>query len=180
MIAALLNPYAWLAGAAVVGGLWFGHTRAVSQAYAAGEAARQTLWTAADNIAKAVGEAKTKLLARAAIKETETLHERIRKAEQLAVARGSALRDRDSQSASLQQRSDVATSEADSRASSTPAGSDERRIASCERLVGEADRLAGEIDRLAEEVRSALAREQERLASLRRWAAIVEFANEAP
>jgi hypothetical protein len=75
---ALLRPFLpviAVALAASVGYLY--HTRAVSTAYAAGEAARQALWTAADNIAVAIGNETTALLKRANAANTGVLHDKL-------------------------------------------------------------------------------------------------------
>lgn len=165
---------------ALIGGLWWYHTSAVSGAYQDGSDAKLAEWQASDKIAEAVGQARTNLLARAAIRGTEILHDRLTKMANLAAARGVELAGRDAASVELQQRVAESTAEADRRAASTPAGSDARRIASCERLLGEADRLAAEIDRVAEPGRAALQRLQEVHSSIKVWAGIVQTANEQP
>lgn len=181
MIWSLLRPFApFLAAAAILVGLWLWHTSAVSSADEAGYSRCSAEWNESDRVSNEVGRAQTKLLARAAIKETETLHARLQKAEAISSARAAELGRRIAVADGLQQRLDASATAAESRAASAPAGSDARQLASCERLVGEAGRMASEIDRVAEEYRAALARWEERLSSMRRWAMIVEFANEAP
>lgn len=178
---ALIRPFLPALGIAIaIGGAWWYHTHAVDRADAAGYERCSAEWKESDRVAEAVGRDRTKLLARAAIKETENLHARLQKAEALSTARAAELGRRIAVADGLQQRLDASAAAAESRAASTPAGSDARQLASCERLVGEAGRMASEIDRVAEEYRTALARWEERLASMRRWATIVEFANEAP
>lgn len=173
--------WAWAAiGAAIIAGAGAYHWSAVSNAHAAGKAEVQALWSAADKVAEAVGVAKTNLLGRAAIRETEKLHDRLTKMASLAATRGAELARRAADSVGLQQRATESTAEADRRAASTPTGSDERRIASCERLLGEADRLAAEIDGVAEPGRAALQRLQEVHDSMKAWARLVQSAGEAP
>jgi hypothetical protein len=178
----LIRPFLFaIAIAAAVGGAWLWHSGAVSDAFDAGKAEVQNRWEEADRLAVAVGDAKTKLLARNAIIQTETFHAKFETLNTAAARRGVALAERSAHADGLQQRLDaLAATPPSSDPARASCRSDEERVRSCEGLVAEGVRVATEADRVATEARRLLEVSEVKLEALREWARLVQSAQEAP
>jgi hypothetical protein len=182
MIWALLRQFwPYLAAIALAVGAWAWHTGAVDDAFESGKAEVQGRWNEADRVAVEVGAAKSKLLARNAIKESENLHEKLiaadRRAAVIAADRARVLDGADGMRNELERRAAASPS-------SDPAGAScggyETKLQRCEGLLAGSLALAQGARGLVDQAEGLLERSEAALESLQRWAVIVQGANEAP
>ena len=176
----LLNPYAWLAGALVVGGLYAGHTYRVSSAEKAGYGRGIAEWRKADDIAVAAGQAQTKLLARNAIIHTETLNAKLQTLEAKNNARSVALAERGLTIDQLRIELNNASSTPSDPTTCPAAREHETNLRRCQDLLSKGLGLAKGADHLAGQGEEILGVGEARLTALQEWGRLVESANEAP
>ena len=149
LAAKILGPIALLLG------LWFWHTNAVSTAYKTGKAEVMAEWKKSDDIAVAVGKAKTELSARDAIRNTEKLNAKL-----ADLAQRNAVIAADNRSV----RNDLAAIAAAPTRDPTPGPacrSYEPEYRGCAGLLAAGVELAGEGPRLAGDIAAKLSAMQE-------------------
>jgi hypothetical protein len=159
---------------ALAGGLWWFHTSSVTGADKAGYARAAGECRAKDDIAVAVGQAQSNQMGRAAVRATETLHERIQTAE----TRNAVLRrERDARGSELDGMRvalDAAAAAPPSAGDPAPTvGSAEANLRRCEGLLATGLGLAKRADSLAGGGEEVLGRASAQIDAMKAWADIV-------
>jgi hypothetical protein len=176
----LLNPYTWLAGALVVGGLWAGHTYRVSSAEKAGYARAAGECKAKDDIALAVGKGKTELLARSAIRQTEVFIGKLQTLEARNTARSLERAKLNLTVDELRIQLDASSTQTGGEPTAPACRGDDIKLRSCEAMVSSGLTLAQGARGLVDEAEDVLTRSDAALTALQAWSLLVRSANEAP
>jgi hypothetical protein len=164
-----------LAPIALLLGLWWWHTNAVSTAHKAGKAEVMAEWQTSDKIALAVGTAKTELLARDAVRNREKLIEVQTENAKRAAVGAAALADRTATIVEL--RSALAkppTAQANGNPACTPTGGDDTSLRSCHSLLDGSLTVAAGADRLVAKGESLLKSTGSQVTSLQEYATLVQ------
>ena len=178
MVLGIPNPYVLLGGliggVALVGGAWMWHTNSVSTAYKTGKAEVMAEWKKSDDIAVAVGTAKTELLARDAVRNREKLIEVQAENSKRAAVGAAALADRTATIVELR----LALAKPAPSTSSNPAcpstGVDEADYRRCRSVLSSGLTLAAESDKLVESGERLLKTSEARLTALQTYAELVQ------
>jgi hypothetical protein len=176
----LLNPYTWLAGALVVGGLWAGHAYRVSSADKAGYGRAIAEWRKADDIAKAVGDETTALLKRANASNTGVLHAQLQTLEARNTARSLDRAKLNLTVDELRIQLDASSTQTGGEPTAPACRGDDIKLRSCEAMVSSGLTLAQGARGLVDEAEDVLTRSDAALTALQAWSLLVRSANEAP
>jgi len=172
------NPYVLLGGliggVALVGGAWMWHTNSVSTAYKTGKAEVMAEWKKSDDIAVAVGTAKTELLARDAIRNREKLIEVQTENAKRAAVGAASLADRGRTIDELR----IALAKPAPAPSGNPAchatGSDDSSLRTCRAALSSGLAVAQGADRLAEASERLLGNLSAQVTALQGYAELVQ------
>jgi hypothetical protein len=176
-------PFLLILGA-ILGGWWWhvaADERAMAAAYEKGQDSILNQWEKADDIAVAVGAAKSDMLAKGA-KQNEADFQRRRAADAARVAVVSVDRDRanrelDALRMQLDERNTTPAAQTSDPDSCPAARRDAAKLRSCEGLLSSGLGLAGEARSLVDGAEELLGRTEAALEALQEWANLV--ANEA-
>jgi hypothetical protein len=144
LIAKILGPIALLAG------LWFWHTSAVSTADTTGYERGLGEWRAADKIAVEVGAAQSALLARDSVRNREKLIEVQTQNAKRAAVGAASLADRGRTIDELRSALAAAPAKTSDNPTCPAAASDEASLRSCRAALSAGLAVAGRADRLVE------------------------------